>query len=98
MSIDIVMDRLKESASSAAPLGASFLMVVDDHPIHIDGTGDSNVISEENKPADCTMTTSVDTLAKMKSGELNPMMAFMSGEIKLEGNMMLATKLQSLLG
>jgi putative sterol carrier protein len=71
--------------------------MLDDNPLFIDGTGDKNVVSTEDKDADCTITTSVETLVKLKSGDLNPMMAVMSGKIKIKGDMGLAMKLQSLL-
>ncbi|HRX29829.1 MAG TPA: SCP2 sterol-binding domain-containing protein, partial [Saprospiraceae bacterium] len=47
--------------------------------------------------ADCTISTDVDTFMKLKSGDLNPMMAVMSGKIKISGDIGLAMKLQSLL-
>jgi putative sterol carrier protein len=34
---------------------------------------------------------------KLKTGDLNPMMAVMSGKVKIKGDMGLAMKLQSLL-
>ncbi|MBL0023782.1 MAG: SCP2 sterol-binding domain-containing protein [Saprospiraceae bacterium] len=36
-------------------------------------------------------------LLQLKNGELNPMMAVMSGKIKIKGDMGLAMKLQSLI-
>jgi putative sterol carrier protein len=41
---------------------------------------------------------SQDDFNAILKGELNPMGAFMSGKIKIEGDMGLAMKLQSLLG
>jgi putative sterol carrier protein len=41
--------------------------------------------------------TSLETLIKLKSGDLNPMMAVMGGKVKIKGDMGLAMKLQSLL-
>jgi putative sterol carrier protein len=34
---------------------------------------------------------------KLKNGEINPMMAVMGGQVKIGGDMGLATKIQSLL-
>ncbi|MGQ9556890.1 MAG: SCP2 sterol-binding domain-containing protein [Desulfurispora sp.] len=45
-----------------------------------------------------TISMSADDFQSMLSGALNPMMAFMSGKIKIAGDMGLAMKLQSLLG
>jgi putative sterol carrier protein len=38
-----------------------------------------------------------DTFTQLKSGSLNPMMAVMSGKIKIKGDMGLAMKLQALI-
>ena len=45
-----------------------------------------------------SLTMASDDFMAMTRGELNPMGAFMSGKIKLEGDMGLAMKLQGLFG
>ena len=47
--------------------------------------------------ADCTLTASVDTFQDMMSGDLNPTAAFMSGRLKVDGDMGAAMKLGALL-
>lgn len=96
MDISVVVEELKKQASNAAPLGAVLKFVLDDHNIIIDGNN-NNEIRMEDADADCTIITSIDSLLKMKSGDLNPMMAVMSGKVKIKGDMGLAMKLQSLL-
>jgi len=44
--------------------------------------------------ADCTISISDDDFAAMAAGKLNGMQAFMQGKMKIQGNMMLAQKLQ----
>lgn len=92
-----VVAEFKEQAGNANPLGATIKFLLDDQPILIDGTGEKNEVSQEDKEADCTIITSGETLQKLKSGELNPMMAVMSGKVKIQGDMGLAMKLQSLI-
>ena len=48
--------------------------------------------------ADCTLTASAETFEGMLSGEINPTAAFMSGQLKVDGDMGLAMKLGSVLG
>lgn len=93
-----IKEVIEKQAGNIDPLGAVIKFVLDDKPILIDGTGDTNTVSEEDNEADCTIITSAETIAKLKSGDLNPMMAVMSGKIKIKGDMGLAMKLQSLLG
>lgn len=45
-----------------------------------------------------TVTMKVEDFVDMVSGKLNAMMAFMGGKLKLQGDMGLAMKLQSILG
>jgi putative sterol carrier protein len=45
-----------------------------------------------------TLKASADDWAAVVSGEMNAMQAFMSGKLKIQGNMGLAMKLQSLIG
>ncbi|MEL6122228.1 MAG: SCP2 sterol-binding domain-containing protein [Bacteroidota bacterium] len=97
MDATALIAQLNEQASSIDPIGATLKFQVDDHTIMIDGTGASNVVSQEDGDADCTITTSAETLLQLKNGDLNPMMAVMGGKVKIKGDMGLAMKLQSLL-
>ena len=97
MSDNMVYSQMKEKAENADPIGGTLKFIVDKSIVHIDGTGGSNVISEEDKDADCSISTSLEVLLKLKNGEVNPMMAVMGGQIKISGDMGLAMKVQSLL-
>jgi putative sterol carrier protein len=97
MSDNMVYSQMKEKAENADPIGGTLKFIIDKSIVHIDGTGGSNVISEKDKDADCTISTSLEVLLKLKNGEINPMMAVMGGQIKISGDMGLAMKVQSLL-
>jgi len=96
--IDQITEKFREASSNAAPIGATIKFLLDGDAVYIDGNGEANEVSNEDKDADCTITMSVEDLDKLRKGELNPMMAVMSGKIKIKGDMGLAMKLQSLLG
>ncbi|MEM1385189.1 MAG: SCP2 sterol-binding domain-containing protein [Pseudomonadota bacterium] len=55
-------------------------------------------ISREDGDADVTITASLDTLKEMFEGELAPTAAYMTGKIKIEGDMGQAMKLSQFLG
>jgi|SaaInlStandDraft_1057018.scaffolds.fasta_scaffold00055_29 acyl-CoA dehydrogenase len=92
-----VYDQLKQRADNASAIGGTLKFVVDDTVIFIDGTGDENQISTDDKEADCSITVSREVLEKLRDGDLNPMMAVMGGQVKIAGDMGLAMKVQSLL-
>ena len=46
--------------------------------------------------ADVTITSSAETFEKIASGDLNPTSAYMSGKLKIKGDMGAAMKLQKL--
>lgn len=47
---------------------------------------------------DITISMDAEDFKSMVAGQLNPTMAFMSGKLKVKGDMSLAMKLQSLMG
>lgn len=88
---------IESKATGASAIGNSLKFDFGDKQIFIDGTGASNVVSADNNQADCTLNLTLEDFQKVLSGELNPMGAVMSGKIKIDGDMGVATKLQSLL-
>ena len=92
-----VFDQLQQKANEAEAIGGTLKFVIDDLVVFVDGTGNSNVVSQSDEEADCTITTSADTLLELQSGDLNPMMAVMGGKVKIGGDMGLAMKVQSLM-
>src|SRR5438477_7059098 len=53
-------------------------------------------VTEGEEPADVTITTSEDTFDKIVSGEQNATSAYMTGKLKVKGDMGAAMKLQKL--
>mmetsp|Transcript_18990 Transcript_18990/g.21280 ORF Transcript_18990/g.21280 Transcript_18990/m.21280 type:complete len:110 (+) Transcript_18990:27-356(+) len=53
-------------------------------------------IKEGKGKADCTLILKDEDYVKMATGKLDAMKAFMSGKLKIKGNMMLAQKLSLL--
>ena len=92
-----VFEQLQQKANEAEAIGGTLKFVIDDLVVFVDGTGNSNVVSQSDEEADCTITTSADTLMELQSGDLNPMMAVMGGKVKIGGDMGLAMKVQSLM-
>ncbi len=97
MNFETILSAVTAQAANVAPFGAKLKFALGENVILIDGTGDSNVVSQEDEEAACTISTDTDTFMQLKNGSLNPMMAVMSGKVKIKGDMGLAMKLQSLI-
>ncbi|MEZ5937362.1 MAG: SCP2 sterol-binding domain-containing protein [Hyphomonadaceae bacterium] len=54
--------------------------------------------SAEDAPADATVSVDFEDFKKLAQGALDPTMAFMSGKLKIAGDMGVVMKLQSILG
>lgn len=97
MSLDVIVAKIEEQAAKISPIGATVKFKLDDQVIYVDGTGEGNKISTDDKDADCVISTTMDTFIKLRNGDINPMMAMMTGKIKIKGDMGVAMKLQSLM-
>jgi putative sterol carrier protein len=54
--------------------------------------------AESQEPADCVIATDERTFLGVVNGEQNPMGAFMTGKIRVDGDMGLALRLKDLVG
>ena len=54
-------------------------------------------VTNEDAPADCTIIVAREDLESMVRGELDPTMAFMTGKLKINGDMSVALQLAPLL-
>lgn len=97
MSIESILSTITEKAKNASALGNTLKFDMGGETVYIDGTGAENAVSAENKDADCTINISKEDFQSILSGDMNPMGAFMSGKIKVKGDMGVAMKLQNLL-
>ena len=88
----------KFNADAAAGLDLIFQFNIEDadtyHLIVKDGTCELG--QGENDDANVTLIMNTDTLEGIVAGETDGMQAFMSGQLRVEGDMMLATKLGEL--
>jgi putative sterol carrier protein len=54
-------------------------------------------VSESDAAADCVVEASEETLLRIVRGELNPMGAFLTGKVRVQGDVGLAMRLRDLL-
>ena len=93
MSVQEIAEKIKSRVASSGFDRSVKFDTGADGVIVIDGT----TISTTDGPADCTIKLSLDDLDSLISGDLNPTMAFMTGKIKVTGDMSVAMALSQLL-
>ncbi len=97
MEISEIRRELGENVKKIPPLGKKLKFKLDDHYIVIDGSGSENVIREADEDAHCTITMSIETYLKLQRKEIKPMIATLTGKLKVKGDIGLAQKLKQLM-
>jgi putative sterol carrier protein len=77
-------------------LPGSIKWVVDSQIVFM--SPESNEVTDEDNDAACTITTDMETFKGMYDKSVSPQAAFMTGKIKIAGDMGIALKLQSVIG
>lgn len=96
MDINQIRQDLAGKVKAIPPIGKILKFKLDDHFIVIDGSGEENVLRELDEEANCTITMSVETYLKLQRKEIKPMIATLTGKIKVKGDIGLAQKLKQL--
>jgi putative sterol carrier protein len=99
MTVQEFFEQLPEKADPAKTAGMNNTYVFD-----IEGAGAWTVaiadgavtVTEGAGDSDCTFTTSEENFEKIVAGEQNPTTAYMTGKLKIKGDMGAAMKLQKL--
>ena len=85
------------NADAAADMEEVFQFDVDGSLFHIEvDNGHCSISAGEHDDPSVTLRLSEETMHALMNGDTNGMQAFMAGELRVEGNMMLATQLSNL--
>ena len=93
MSVETIAEQMRSRVQGAGFDRSIKIDTGTDGVIVIDGSD----VSTTDAPADCTIRLSMEDLESLVAGDLNPTSAFMTGKIKLEGDMSVAMQLSQLL-
>lgn len=98
---DVIEKKANEQPELIKDLNASYIFEItgDDAGTYglIFKDGSAIVDTAANNSADCTLTMSVKNFKKLLQGNLNSASAYMTGRLKVKGNIGLALKLENLL-
>ena len=91
------LDFVKQNAEGKdlSVLPGSIKWVVDSQIVFMNP--DNGEIPDDDAEAACTITTDMETFKGMYDKSVSPQAAFMTGKLKVEGDMGIALKLQSVI-
>ena len=97
MNLNEITAKVKElSSKSSGKIESKIKFVFNDGCIFIDDTVNPTIINNQDEEADCTITIDNEDFEKILNKEMDSMGAFMSGKMKIGGEMTVAMKLSSL--
>lgn len=97
MEILQIRQELAEKVASIDPIGKRLKFKLDNEFILIDGSEEKNIVTDKDEEAHCTITMSMDTYLKLQRKEIKPMIATLTGKLKVKGDIGLAQKLKQLM-
>ncbi len=93
MTLQEIADKIKSKAADSDFSRSVKFDMGSDGVVVVDGS----TVSTTDSDADCTIKLSKDNMESLMAGELNPTMAYMSGKLKIEGDMSVAMQLSQVL-
>jgi putative sterol carrier protein len=93
MEIDTIEQALRAKLAAAAAFGSRIAFDFGTAGrVLVDGT-EANAVTRSADPADCTVSVTLTDLGRILDGSLDPSSAFMTGKLKIAGDMNAAMKL-----
>jgi putative sterol carrier protein len=98
MSLQSLTERVQTLVGTDSGLDATFKFITDEGIISVDTKQVPNIITNDDLETECAMEISTKNALDLLSGELNPMMAYMMGKLKIKGDMGVAMKIAQAFG
>jgi len=95
--IEELTKKVQEAVSKQTAFGFNVRFDVDGtENIYVHGEGDPIQVSNDSDPADTVFKVNTKDLIAMLDGDLSPMSAYITGKMKIEGDMGKAMQLSSI--
>jgi putative sterol carrier protein len=98
MSLQILTERIKTILGTNSGLDATIKFDTEEGHLFVDGKSIPNSVTNQDLEADCTLKVSTKNAIKLIDGEMNAMMAVMTGKLKIDGDMGVAMKIAETFG
>jgi len=97
MTLEEITGKIQKLAEKhAGKFGGKANFKFEDGVVHLDDSVTPNIVINEEREAPFAIKMKAEDFGNILSGELNVMMAFMTGKLKIEGDKGAAMKLTSL--
>lgn len=97
MEIKQLREELEIKLQKIDPIQKTLKFLIDNEVMFIDGSNGKNTMSSDDMDADCTITMSLDTYLKLQQKKIKPLMATLTGKLKVKGDLNVARKLKELM-
>ncbi|MDH5558814.1 MAG: SCP2 sterol-binding domain-containing protein [Alphaproteobacteria bacterium] len=98
MSFETIAGEIRSHLMNFAGLGYKIKFAFNEGGVLLlDGTATPPTLSEEDGEADCVIGISEDNAVKLMNGQLNPMLAYSMGKLKIDGSIGVALKMASMM-
>ncbi|WP_026630707.1 SCP2 sterol-binding domain-containing protein [Dyadobacter alkalitolerans] len=98
MSLQILTERVKNILGTDSGLHATVKFKTEEGNVFIDSKSVPNTVSNDDLEADCIFEVSTKNALKLIDGDLNAMMAYMTGKLKIDGDMGVAMRIAETFG
>ena len=98
MSLQSLTERVQTLVGTDSGLDATFKFITDEGIISVDTKPVPNIVTDNDLETECAMEISTKNALDLLGGELNPMMAYMMGKLKIKGDMGVAMKIAQAFG
>lgn len=97
MTLQELTEAVKERAAKSEPLNNTCLFRFENgDTLFLDGTGEVNTVTNEDKRGDCLVEIKQANFEKMFNGKMDPTFAFMMGKMRIKGDATVAMKINKI--
>lgn len=98
MSLETITQKIQDKLTTAPSVNAKIKLDFGlDGVVFVDATQATPTVNNEDQDADTVLQCDIETFKDIVSGTQDPTLAYMTGKLKILGNMGIAMKLNSLL-
>ena len=98
MSLLALTEKVKTLVGNDSGLDTTFKFVTEEGVVFVDTKQVPNIVSNEDLETECALEITTKNALDLISGDLNPMMGYMMGKFKINGDIQVAMKIAPVFG